>query len=53
MIEIDLEVPLARFTLRVATRLGGGVTAVMGPSGAGKTTLLEAEIGRASCRERV
>jgi len=54
MIEIDLEVPLARFTLRVATRLGGGVTAVMGPSGAGKTTLLEALAGlRRGARGRV
>src|SRR5437899_7778725 len=54
MIEIDLEVPLARFTLRVATRLGGGMTAVMGPSGAGKTTLLEALAGlRRKARGRV
>src|SRR5260370_24117393 len=54
MIEIDLEVPLARFVLRVAARLGGGVTAVMGPSGAGKTTLLEALAGlRRGARGRV
>lgn len=45
MIELDLEVPLARFPLRVVTRLDGGVTAVMGPSGAGKTSLLEALCG--------
>ncbi len=42
MIELALELPLARFTLRVAVRLGDGITAVMGPSGAGKTSLLEA-----------
>ena len=54
MIEIDLEVPLARFALRVGTRLGGGVTAVMGPSGAGKTTLLEALAGlRPGARGRI
>src|SRR5438552_291127 len=36
---------LARFPLRVAARLGAGVTAVMGPSGAGKTSLLDAIAG--------
>jgi molybdate transport system ATP-binding protein len=45
VIELDLELPLARFTLRVATRLGEGVTAIMGPSGSGKTSLLEAIAG--------
>ncbi len=45
MIEIDLELPLASFGLRVAARLGDGVTAVMGPSGSGKTSLLEAIAG--------
>src|SRR4029453_13926890 len=40
MIEIDLELQLASYTLRVAVRLEAGVTAVMGPSGAGKTSLL-------------
>lgn len=45
MIELELEVPLAGFTLRVASRLEAGVTAVMGPSGSGKTSLLEAIAG--------
>ena len=50
MIDLDLELPLSGFALRVATRLEGGVTAVMGPSGSGKTSLLEAICG---LRDRV
>jgi len=54
MIEIDLELPLAGFALRVATRIDGGVTAVMGPSGSGKTSLLEAVAGlRRAARGRL
>jgi molybdate transport system ATP-binding protein len=45
VIEIDLELPLAGFPLKVRARLEDGVTAVMGPSGAGKTSLLEAIAG--------
>jgi molybdate transport system ATP-binding protein len=45
VIELDLELPLARFALRVKARLEDGVTAVMGPSGSGKTSLLEAIAG--------
>jgi molybdate transport system ATP-binding protein len=45
VIELELELPLARFALRVRTRLAAPVTAVMGPSGAGKTSLLEAIAG--------
>jgi molybdate transport system ATP-binding protein len=45
MIEIDLELKLASFALRVVARLEGGVTAVMGPSGSGKTSLLETIAG--------
>ena len=45
MIELDLELPLASFALRVAARLEAGVTAVMGPSGSGKTSLLESVAG--------
>jgi molybdate transport system ATP-binding protein len=44
-VEIDLEVPLARFALRVKAALPAGITAVMGPSGSGKTSLLEAVAG--------
>ncbi len=54
MIDLDLELPLARFPLRVTARLGSGVTAVMGPSGSGKTSLLEAVAGlRRGARGRV
>jgi molybdate transport system ATP-binding protein len=45
LIEARLELPLARFTLRVELALGDGVTAVMGPSGSGKTSFLEALAG--------
>ena len=45
MIELGLELPLARFSLRVDAQLGGGITAIMGPSGSGKTSLLEAIAG--------
>jgi molybdate transport system ATP-binding protein len=45
VIDLAFELPLARFTLRVAARLGDGITAIMGPSGAGKTSLLEAIAG--------
>jgi molybdate transport system ATP-binding protein len=54
VIELDLELPLSAFTLRVAARLDGGVTAVMGPSGSGKTSLLEAVCGlRSRVRGRI
>jgi molybdate transport system ATP-binding protein len=44
-VELDVAVPLARFTLRVKAALPAGVTTVMGPSGSGKTSLLEAIAG--------
>jgi len=54
VIEIALELLLARFPLRVDARLGDGVTAIMGPSGSGKTSLLEAVAGlRARTRGRI
>ncbi len=54
MIELDLELPLASFPLKVAARLEDGITAVMGPSGAGKTSLLEAIAGlRRAARGRL
>jgi len=54
VIELAVELPLARFALRVEARLGDGVTAVMGPSGAGKTSLLEAIAGlRPQARGRI
>jgi len=45
MIDVRVELPLPRFTLRVEVRLGAGVTAIMGPSGSGKTSFLEALAG--------
>ena len=45
MIALDLELPLAGFTLSVSARLAGPFTAVMGASGSGKTSLLEAVAG--------
>jgi molybdate transport system ATP-binding protein len=54
MIELAVEVPLARFTLRAEARLDGRTTAIMGPSGSGKTSLLEAIAGlRRRARGRV
>ena len=39
---------------RAAVELPAGVSVLVGANGVGKTNLLEAaEIGRASCRERV
>jgi len=54
VIEIALDLPLARFPLRVDVRLGDGITAIMGPSGSGKTSLLEAVAGlRPKTRGRI
>jgi molybdate transport system ATP-binding protein len=52
LIELALELPLARFTLDLQTKLGA-VTTVMGPSGAGKTSLLEAIAGLRRARGRI
>lgn len=45
MIDIDLRLPLARFTLAVRCTLQDKVTALVGPSGSGKTSLIEALAG--------
>ncbi len=45
MIELDLGLPLAAFTLKISSRLSSDAVAVLGPSGAGKTSLLEALAG--------
>ncbi|HJW14559.1 MAG TPA: ATP-binding cassette domain-containing protein, partial [Thermoanaerobaculia bacterium] len=52
MIELDVSLPLASFTLDVRAVFESGVVAVLGPSGAGKTSLFEAIAGlrRASGR---
>jgi molybdate transport system ATP-binding protein len=54
VIEMCVELPLARFHLRVDLRLGAGVTALMGSSGSGKTSLLEVLAGlRPGARGRI
>jgi len=54
VIEARVELPLARFRLHVALRLGTGVTTLMGPSGSGKTSLLEVLAGlRRGARGRI
>ena len=54
MLELAVELPLARFPLRVEARLAAPTTVVMGPSGAGKTSLLEALAGlRSGARGRI
>lgn len=53
-LELDIRLPLARFTLEVGTRLDGASVAVMGRSGSGKTSLLEVLAGlRRGARGRV
>jgi molybdate transport system ATP-binding protein len=45
VIDLDLTLPLARFTLRVTRRLSGRAVAILGASGSGKTSLLESIAG--------
>jgi molybdate transport system ATP-binding protein len=45
VIEIDIQLPLASFTLNVQTTLREQVTAIVGRSGSGKTSLLESIAG--------
>ena len=60
-LEVRVRLPLDQFELDVAFETTHRVTGVFGVSGSGKTSLLEAiaglrqgaQIGRASCRERV
>ncbi len=53
-LDLDIRLPLARFTLEVTARLEGASVAVMGRSGSGKTSLLEALAGlRRGARGRV
>ncbi|MCL6574606.1 ATP-binding cassette domain-containing protein [Kyrpidia sp.] len=47
MLEFELEMPLASFTLHAEGRVDPGITAVLGPSGAGKSTLLQCLAGLA------
>jgi molybdate transport system ATP-binding protein len=45
VIELDVQLPLARFALTVRASLAARVTAIVGPSGSGKTSLLETMAG--------
>jgi molybdate transport system ATP-binding protein len=45
VIELDVRLPLSRFSLSVSVMLPADTVAVLGPSGSGKTSLLEAIAG--------
>lgn len=53
MIEIDVRLPLAAFTLDVRCSLTAKVTSVIGPSGSGKTSLIESIAGLRRARGRI
>src|ERR1043166_2363978 len=44
-VDIDVRLPLARFTLEARCTLDAQVTALVGPSGSGKTSLIESIAG--------
>jgi len=53
MIEIDVRLPLAHFTLDVQCTTDAKVTALVGPSGSGKTSLIESIAGLRRATGRV
>ena len=53
MIEIDVRLPLAPFTLDVRCELNANVTALVGRSGSGKTSLIESIAGLRRARGRI
>ena len=53
MIEIDVRLPLARFTLEARCSLDANVTALVGPSGSGKTSLVESIAGLRTASGRI
>jgi molybdate transport system ATP-binding protein len=53
VIDLDLQLPLPRFTLSVNAKLDERVTAIVGRSGAGKTSLLESIAGLRAATGRI
>ena len=53
MIEIDVRLPLAPFTLDVRCELSANVTALVGRSGSGKTSLIESIAGLRRAKGRI
>jgi molybdate transport system ATP-binding protein len=53
VIEIDVRLPLAPFTLAVRCGLRANVTALVGPSGSGKTSLIESIAGLRRAKGRI
>jgi molybdate transport system ATP-binding protein len=53
VIEIDVRLPLAHFTLEVRCSLTANVTAIVGPSGSGKTSLIESIAGLRRAQGRI
>jgi len=53
VIDLDVQLPLPRFTLAVRAALGENVTAIVGRSGAGKTSLLESIAGLRAATGRI
>jgi molybdate transport system ATP-binding protein len=53
VIEIDIRLPLAPFTLAVCCGLSANVTALVGPSGSGKTSLIESIAGLRRVKGRI
>jgi molybdate transport system ATP-binding protein len=53
VIEIDIRLPLAPFTLQVRCGLSANVTALVGRSGSGKTSLIESIAGLRRARGRI
>jgi len=53
VIDIDVRLPLARFTLEARCTLDANVTALVGPSGSGKTSLVESIAGLRRAEGRI